>query len=111
VWTQCHLYNRALTRLPDAIGDLSALTTLRLEKLVALEELPGSVGRLAAMQRLEIESCGLKALPTGIAGLAQLEFLSLTDCWKLTHLGEGVGGLQSLQARVLKSTLCSDCIR
>jgi len=105
--SQCHLYNRALASLPDALGDLSALKALRLAKLVALEELPQSVGRLAALRRLEVDSCGLTTLPTGsvLAGLTQLGFLSLGDCWRLTHLGEGLAELQSLQTLVLRDLL------
>ncbi len=105
--SQCHLYNRALVSLPDALGDLSTLKALRLAKLVKLEELPQSVGRLAALRCLEVESCGLLTLPTGsvLAGLTQLEVLSLGDCWRLTHLGEGLAELQALQSLVLHDLL------
>ena len=76
------LYNcLALETLPDSIGNLVNLQSLDLSDNPALETLPDSIGNLVNLQSLYLsDNPALKTLPDPIGNLVNLEYLSVDDC-------------------------------
>eukprot|EP00611_Tribonema_gayanum_P030225 TRINITY_DN8332_c1_g1_i4.p1 TRINITY_DN8332_c1_g1~~TRINITY_DN8332_c1_g1_i4.p1 ORF type:complete len:649 (-),score=139.31 TRINITY_DN8332_c1_g1_i4:334-2235(-) len=84
--------------LPDAIGELRALTLLDLGRCRALTCLPDSIGKLRALTQLTLAGCcALVALPESIGGLTALTALNLSFCEALTQLPERIGELAALE--------------
>jgi internalin A len=83
-----------LTELPDAIGKLIKLTSLKLSsnKLTAL---PESIGQLTQLTYLDLSSNQLMALPESIGQLTQLTYLDLSSN-QLMALPESIGQLTQL---------------
>ena len=62
-------YCTSLTALPDAIGELKALTTLNLYECSSIVTLPAAIGELDALRELNVSGCSsLLKLPDVIAG-------------------------------------------
>jgi uncharacterized ubiquitin-like protein YukD len=68
--------NAALTKLPDALGELQ-LTHLSLSGCT-LSELPASLGRMASLLSLNVSGNALTALPHELGGCVALEELDVT---------------------------------
>lgn len=74
--THLSLRGRALTALPDCIGDLINLMQLSLADN-ALTELPSQLGNLANLTHLNLKNNQLKSLPFEITKLENLKMLQL----------------------------------
>ena len=71
--------NDKLTLLPESVGELKALQTLKLLGCSGLLSLPEGLGQCQALQKLQLYECeGLKSL-TDLSGLAQLKVEYLPD--------------------------------
>ena len=71
--------NDKLTSLPESVGELKALQTLKLLGCSGLLSLPEGLGQCQALQKLQLYECeGLKSLPD-LSGLAQLKVEYLPD--------------------------------
>ena len=113
------IYNNALKRLPDQVGELLSLECLdasandldalpsslmNLAQLVSLNvaennltRLPDDIHRLASLRLLNISDNDVDALPARIGGLGALEELDISGN-KLTTLPEQIGRLHRLRA-------------
>ncbi|UCH61946.1 MAG: T9SS type A sorting domain-containing protein [Fidelibacterota bacterium] len=92
-----HLYGGGLTgALPAAIGDLTALTSLRLWHN-ELTYIPPEIGNLVNLKELALSKNKFTAVPTEISNLINLEDLYLSDNL-LASLPAGIGGLSSLKS-------------
>ena len=56
----------SLAELPDAIGELKALTTLDLSYCSSLAALPAAIGELGALTELGVTGCYFTKLPVAI---------------------------------------------
>ena len=75
-----------LAALPDAIGELGALTKLVLYGCTSLAALPDAIGELKALRTLDLSGCpSLAALPDSIGKLGALSTLDLNRCSSLTY--------------------------
>lgn len=112
------IYNNALKRLPNQVGELLSLECLdasendltalpsslmNLAQLVSLNvagnrltALPGDIHRLASLRHLNVSDNELDTLPTRIGGLGTLEELDVGGN-KLPRLPEQVGRLRRLR--------------
>jgi len=92
--TELDLSDLGLTRLPEAVGNLTALTRLDLRSN-QLAELPEVVGNLTALTRLDLGSNQLAELPEVVGNLTALTWLNLS-LNQLAELPEAVGNLTAL---------------
>ena len=92
--TSLTLWKNQLTALPESIGQLTNLASLDL-RFNQLTALPKSIGQLTDLISLDLRSNQLTTLPESIGQLNNLAFL---DLWKnqLTMLPESVGQLNNL---------------
>ena len=71
--TKLFLRMPKLTALPDAIGELKALTTLYLGGCASLAALPATIGELGALTELDLTGCSsLTTLPDAIRAMPGL---------------------------------------
>jgi hypothetical protein len=87
-----------LAQLPDSLGQLAALTHLRLGYCTALEELPESIGALSNLHTLDAYGCrNLLLLPGSIDQLSNLAILELACCSGLVELPETLCKLERIK--------------
>jgi internalin A len=89
-----HLIGLNLRALPEWLGELSQLLSLKLSRN-ELTALPESLGQLNQLQNLDLRDNQLMALPNSLGQLGQLQNLNL-DINKLTALPESLGKLSQL---------------
>ena len=88
---------KSLTRLPESAHILELLTeqhgtVLYLGAFSALTRVPESMGQLAALTMLDLRSCSsLTRLPESMGQLTALTTLNLSGCDSLTGLPESMG--------------------
>jgi leucine-rich repeat protein SHOC2 len=75
--THLDLYQQQIESLPDSIGDLSDLVSLRCVDN-RLTSLPDSIGNLSNLRELRLYKNQLKILPDSITNLQNLTWLSLS---------------------------------
>lgn len=75
--THLDLYQQHLTTLPDSLGNLTDLVSLRVVDN-NLTNLPYSIGNLTNLRELRLYHNQLKTLPDSITNLQQLTWLSLS---------------------------------
>lgn len=100
---ELNLYNCGLKSLPESIGNLTMLKSLRCKRN-KLERLPESFGNLTMLRRLEFsvdnqhfeEKNRLELLPNSFGKLISLELLNLSDN-ELKILPDSFGNLISLK--------------
>ena len=92
--TALSLDHNALTVLPDAIGELTALRELALHDN-ALTALPATIGRLTALESLRLDRNALATLPDEVGDCTALTTLHL-DGNPLTALPASLGRLTAL---------------
>ena len=76
---------------------LAGLKVLDLSGNMELTALPAGLWSLAGLEALDLQYCGLRALPEGIGRLAGLNRLNLSYNEELTALPAGLGRLRSLE--------------
>lgn len=69
----------SLVSFPEILENMENITHLSLE-YTAIKELPYSIGKLIRLRRLELHGCGMFQLPSSIVLLAELEWLSISQC-------------------------------
>nr|POE58580.1 putative disease resistance protein [Quercus suber] len=80
-----------LESLPEGIGALTSLQTLKILHCPKLESLPEVIGALTSLQTLNIQTCPkLESLPEGIGALTSLQTLKILHCPKLESLPEEI---------------------
>lgn len=86
---------KGLTRLPEAIKNLSSLKVLNL-KYNQILKIPDWIGSLSSLKRLNLNFNNIKSLPESIGSLSSLKELLL---WKneLNSLPESISNLSSLE--------------
>ncbi|CAI5483840.1 unnamed protein product [Closterium sp. Yama58-4] len=83
-------WSEAVTKLPDAIGDLAVLETLEID-LDGLESIPESFQLLTGLKTLSLQCRLLRYLPeNAMAGMTQLQHLSINGCASLEILPESI---------------------
>jgi internalin A len=87
-------WNKQLTELPESIGNLTNLMTLKL-MCHQLIKLPESIGNLTNLTWLALKQNKLAELPESIGNLTHLQKLNLYNN-KLTKLPESIGNLTNL---------------
>jgi leucine-rich repeat protein SHOC2 len=75
--THLDLYQNQISKLPDSIGNLTDLVSLRLTDN-RLTTLPDSIGNLTKLRELRVYRNQLRNLPDSIANLQNLTWLSLS---------------------------------
>jgi leucine-rich repeat protein SHOC2 len=75
--THLDLYQQRIEKLPDSIGNLTDLVSLRCVGN-RLTSLPDSIGNLTSLRELRLYKNQLKTLPDSIANLQNLTWLSLS---------------------------------
>ena len=89
----------ALERLPDALGRLGSLRTLRLGGRARLAALPDSVASMRSLEQLDVAGCAaLQSLPRKLCACSGLRELDLRGCDKLIYLPD-LSRLPTLQVR------------
>ena len=91
-----------LRALPEGFGRLAYLPGPGLRKLILshnenLAALPAGLWTLAGVEELDLDCCGLVALPEGMEGLARLRVLNLGQNGNLTALPAGLWTLVGLE--------------
>ncbi|PRQ24005.1 putative TIR domain, P-loop containing nucleoside triphosphate hydrolase [Rosa chinensis] len=86
-----------LRMLPGEV-DWRSLQTIKLDGCRMLESFPEIVGEMKYMRSLSLYDTGIKALPSSIGYLINLEWLELQDCGNLTDLPYSIYELQNLEA-------------
>jgi hypothetical protein len=82
-----------LQNLPENIGLLKSLTTLKLRGQEGLKEVPASLGDLTELKTLDLAGCSnLKNLPD-LSKLSKLETLNLSGCVNLNPLPQSLANL------------------
>ncbi|MED6193920.1 hypothetical protein PIB30_023760 [Stylosanthes scabra] len=77
----------SLSSLPEEVGNLVCLQTLKLNECSNLVSLPESVGKLVCLQTLELKRCSaLVSLPESVGNLVSLQTLNLEECQNLVHV-------------------------
>jgi hypothetical protein len=89
--------------LPDSLGQLTALGSLRLDKCCCLQQLPESLVQLSALCSLCLDHCTrLQQLPESLGRLSALRSLELRGCKSLVELPQSLGRLQALRSLDLR---------
>jgi leucine-rich repeat protein SHOC2 len=97
--THLDLYQYQLANLPETIGNLTDLVSLRLVEN-RLTSLPDSIGNLTKLRELRLYKNQLRNLPASIANLQHLTWLSLS-LNRLTVFPESITGLTNLTGLLL----------
>lgn len=93
-----------LSALPEGIGKLVNLKSLRISCCTGLLKLPDSVTKLQSLQFLDISNCiSLTELPDDMGKLSNLEKLNVSGCSRLTKLPLSIIYLGSL-----KNVVCDE---
>ncbi|KAG0626626.1 hypothetical protein M758_2G138800 [Ceratodon purpureus] len=78
----------SLEALPDCLGALTRLRHLWIQQCPSLTKLPESIGLLSRLRGFRIEGCaGLQPLPHSLRQLNALERLDILNCGSLEGLG------------------------
>lgn len=102
--TSLDLSSSELTMLPETLGDMSALTCLKLNSCNSLTALPTKIGECRALSTLNLGGCkSLLSLPESIGNLKGLKRLDLWHCKAIKSLPRTMGNLTSLQTLTLRS--------
>jgi internalin A len=99
--TTLDLRNNQLTRLPEAIAQLSNLRELDLSDN-QLTTLPEAIAQLSNLRELDLSDNQLTTLPEAIAQLSHLSVLYLSDN-QLTTLPEAIAQLSNLRELYLRN--------
>jgi leucine-rich repeat protein SHOC2 len=97
--THLDLYQQQIYNLPDSIGNLTDLVSLRLVDN-RLTSLPDSIGNLTKLRELRLYKNQLRNLPASIANLQNLTYLSLS-LNRLTVFPESITELTNLTGLLL----------
>jgi leucine-rich repeat protein SHOC2 len=97
--THLDLYQQKIEKLPDSIGNLTDLVSLRCVGN-RLTSLPDSIGNLTNLRELRLYKNQLKTLPDSIANLQNLTWLSLS-LNQLKILPESIMSLPNLTGLLL----------
>jgi Leucine-rich repeat (LRR) protein len=105
-----HLRRCDFAYLPPEIGNLTALTTLRITECYNLIHLPSSIGNLTNLKNLDVSECGaLAQVPSEIGNLMNLKTLDLLGCSALLQVPSSIGNLTALTT--LRITHCYELAR
>ena len=97
--THLDLYQNQISNLPDSIGNLTDLVSLRLTDN-RLTTLPDSIGNLTKLRELRLYRNQIRTLPERIANLQRLTWLSLS-LNRLTVFPESIAELTNLTGLLL----------
>ncbi|KAK7331128.1 hypothetical protein VNO77_25342 [Canavalia gladiata] len=87
-----------MVELPAAISNIVSLKKLSITNCHMLSVLPDGIGKLVNLETLRLTSCtNLVELPDSITSLHQLKFLDISDCISLSKLPENMGELCNLE--------------
>jgi len=96
--------NEDLKTLPDSIGSLKNLTSLRIYAS-HLEELPQTLGSLQSLKRLSLErNKKLKTLPQNIGALKNLTHLDISGSSSISNLPDSIINLTALEYVNIRGT-------
>ena len=93
-----------LAHLPSALGSLTNLRQLDLDRCYSLADMPGSISSLSALTMLRLMACAqLSSLPSQLTSLSCLKHLYLELCSGLTSLVPSISNLSALERLDLRS--------
>lgn len=83
--------------VPDSLGQLTRLETLRVCMCDGLTELPETFGQLTALRLFTVKTCFmLNRLPESLSQARNIRCINLHECHALTRLPESLGQLTFL---------------
>ncbi|KAJ1273941.1 hypothetical protein BS78_05G024400 [Paspalum vaginatum] len=92
------LFSEALTEVPESLGSLASLQSLRLTNCSKIRKLLECLGAIGSLQKLSIWNCfHLSSLPQSMGQLTSLQELWIGSCHALHQLPECLGELSSLR--------------
>ncbi|XP_059667698.1 disease resistance protein L6-like [Cornus florida] len=87
----------AITKFPDAIGNLKELEIINASSCSLQGKIPSSIGRLSSLKILNLMLTKISHLPVSICGLCDLQTLDLYGCRELQSLPQLPHSLTSLR--------------
>jgi Leucine-rich repeat (LRR) protein len=87
---------------PESMGQLTQLESLILEGFLGVRALPEAIGQLRALKTLELTEVSIRALPASVWRLPRLEQLSL-DRLLFEKLPDEIGQFPALKSLALKN--------
>lgn len=100
-------YCSSLRSLPDNIDMLTQLEHLQLVGCASLSRLPESLGKLSELKVLDVQYCGLTALPYDMSGMDALTSLDASGCNSLKAVPRTLR-IRQQQQQQLGLSYCSE---
>ncbi|XP_066339012.1 putative disease resistance protein RGA3 isoform X2 [Miscanthus floridulus] len=99
-------HSYSLVEIPESIGKLKKLRTLKLSGCIKLKSLPDSIGDCHMISSIDLCSCSmLTVLPDSIGKLQKLRTLNLSGCTKLKSLPDSIGDCHMISSIYLCSCI------
>jgi Leucine-rich repeat (LRR) protein len=97
--------------LPETIGGFQKISSIVLTNCKKLTVLPNSIGKLQKLRRLELPRCEqIECLPDSMGNCEMISSIVLTNCKKLTVLPNSIGKLQKLRTLELSKCEQLECL-
>ncbi|XP_057830631.1 disease resistance protein L6 isoform X2 [Cryptomeria japonica] len=107
--TELKIGSEFLTTLPTSLGNLSSLTTFKIQGCEKLESLPNSLEHLNFLRDLNIEQSGVKCLPKSLIHLERLRIINTPISELIFGLGCMLKSILLGGTKVSKISICGDC--
>jgi Leucine-rich repeat (LRR) protein len=86
--------SKGLKKIPESIGNCTALKKINLRNVYRLESIPESMGNCTGLENVILSGCSsLKKLPQEIGNWKKLKTLNISECLLLTNLPKSILGI------------------